>query len=107
MGMQRGEQRRDPMALKPAETHELFARECSFPMDRDAVIDRLGDVAIESPNGDGTDLATVLARSSDRSYVSAEELFTTLMGNLGDEHVGRKFYDDRSSTANDGTELSF
>jgi len=95
------------MALKPAETRELFARECSFPIDRDAVIERLGDVAIESPNGDGSDLATVLARSSDSSYGSAEELFTTLMGNLGDEHVGRKHYDDRSSTQNDDSELSF
>jgi len=95
------------MALKPAETRELFARECSFPVDRTAVIERLGDVAIESPNGDGTDLATVLGRCSDRSYVSVEELFTTLMGNLDDEHVGRKYYDDRSNTQNDEPELSF
>ncbi|QKY19122.1 hypothetical protein B4589_001540 [Halolamina sp. CBA1230] len=95
------------MALKPAETRELFDRECSFPINRDAVLERVGNLAIESPNGEDSELEVVLSRSSDTTYTSAEELHNTLMGNLGDDHVGRKYYDDRSNTNTHDTELSF
>lgn len=75
-------------------------------MDRDAVIETVGNVAIESPNGDKSELETVLTRSDETVYASVEELHSTMMANLGDDHVGRKYYDDRSRTRGRDTELS-
>jgi len=95
------------MALKLSETRDRFDRECSFPTDRDAVIATVGDVAIQSPNGDASDLETVLTRSGETTYASADGLFNAVLGNLGDDHIGRKYYDDRSSTPAQDTELSF
>lgn len=95
------------MALKLSETRERLDRECSFPIERDAVIDAVGDVAIQSPNGDESDLETVLTRSGETTYASVDDLHNSLLGNLGDDHVGRKYYDDRSSTPAQETELSF
>jgi hypothetical protein len=94
------------MALKPSRTRELFARECSFPSDREAVVETVGNVAIESPNGGETELETVLDRSDETAYESVEELHNTVMANLGDDHVGRKCYDDRSHTSVRETERS-
>jgi len=95
------------MALRPSETRELFARKCSFPIDRDAVVEAVGNVAIASPNGDGTDIEAVLSRSDEAEYASVGELHDTVMANLGDDHIGRKHYDDRSSTMTRDTERSF
>ncbi|QKY19216.1 hypothetical protein B4589_002060 [Halolamina sp. CBA1230] len=95
------------MPLKPADARELFVRECSFPMDQEAVVETVGNVAIESMNGDESDIETVLARSSETTYSSVEQLHNALMANLGDEHIGRKYYDDRSSVTTRSTELSF
>ena len=95
------------MSPSPSDTRELFARECSFPTEREAVIDAVGDVVIASPNGDPTDLETVLERSEETSYGSVGELHSTVMANLGEGHVGRKHYDDRSSARRQETELSF
>jgi hypothetical protein len=95
------------MSPTPSATRELFARECSFPTERDAVIDTVGDVVIASPNGDPTDVETVLERSEETNYGSVGELHSTVMANLGEGHVGRKRYDDRSSARRREAELSF
>lgn len=95
------------MAQELNEVREQFARECSFPMDRDAVMETVGDVAIESPNGEDSELEAVLTRSGETTYASVDDLHNTVLGNLGDDHVGRKYYDDRSSTPAQDTELSF
>lgn len=95
------------MALRPSNTHELFARECSFPIDRESVVDAVGDVAITSPHGEHVDVEGVLASSDETTFASVTELHTTVMANLPDEYIGRKYYDDRSTTAPQVTELSF
>lgn len=95
------------MALRPSKTHELFARECSFPIDRESVIDTVGDVAITSPHGEHTDVERVLEWSDETTFTSVTELHTTVMANLPDEYIGRKYYDDRSATTPQVTELSF
>ncbi|WP_276274168.1 hypothetical protein [Haloarcula litorea] len=94
------------MALQPAEARELFAQECSFPMDREAIIEAVGNVAIESPNGEASDFETVLTRGDETAYASVTELHSTVMANLEDDHIGRKHYDDRSDTVLRETELS-
>lgn len=86
------------MPLRPSNTRELFARQCRFPTDRAAVVDAVGDVQISSPDGEPTDVRTVLERSSTTTYASVAELHSTVMANLPGDHVGRKRYDDRSRT---------
>lgn len=95
-----------PMTLTPSDTRELFARECDFPTDRRSVIEAVGDHAITAPTGDETNVETVLDRSEESTYASVSELHSTVMGNLPDDYVGRKFYDDRSSSLHQDTERS-
>jgi len=94
------------MILRPSETRELFARQCNFPTGQDAVVDAVGEVGVRSPNGDTTDLRSVLEWSSTSTFASAEELHNTVMANLPGDHVGRKRYDDRSRTPDRRVELS-
>lgn len=96
------------MALSPGRTRDLLARECHFPSEHDAVIEAVGDVSVTSPNGDDTDVETVLQRSDTARFETVDELHCTLMANLGAEHVGRQRYDDRSSSSpRHGDEVSF
>ena len=94
------------MILRPSATRELFARQCSFPTERDAVVDAVGEVGVRSPNGEATDIQSVLERSSATTFESASELHSTVMANLPGDHVGRKRYDDRSRTPGRHLELS-
>lgn len=95
------------MALSPSETRELFRRECQFPTEREVVVETVGEVAIASQNGPETDVESVLNWSEETSYETVSELHATVMANLPDEHIGRKYYDDRSSATAQGSELSF
>lgn len=94
------------MVLRPSETRELFARQCSFPTGREAVVDAVGEVSVRSPNGDATTLRAVLERSSASTFASPADLHSTVMANLPGDHVGRKRYDDRSRTPGRHLELS-
>lgn len=70
--------------------------EFEYPIDQDAVIERIG--AMEIGGSDAQQTETVSAVISDvgqETYGSADELFQTIIGNVGDEYIGRKFYDDR------------
>jgi len=95
------------MALSPSETRDLFRQACQFPTDHETVVEAVGDVAITSENGGNTDVETVLERSDATTYGSVAELHETVMANLTDEHIGRKYYDDRSSATVRETEVSF
>lgn len=70
-----------------------------FPVDRDTVVDRAGDIEIEEPGQTGSEtLSTIIDRSGTETYQSQSDLLADIRGNLGEEYVGRKHYDDRSST---------
>lgn len=86
------------MPMRPAAAHDLFEQECSFPADRATVVEAVGETAIAAPGGERTQIATVLEWADETRYASVDDLYCTLMANLPDEHIGRKHYDDRSST---------
>lgn len=81
--------------MRLPETREAFAERLTFPIDRETVIERVGDVTLQAPNGEDTTVAAVLDRSDETTYESAEELHDTLFGLVGDAFIGRKYYDDR------------
>ncbi|QZP38482.1 DUF5789 family protein [Halobaculum magnesiiphilum] len=81
--------------MRLSETREAFADRLTFPIDRETVIERVGDVTLDAPNGENTTVAAVLDRSDPTTYESVEELHDTLVGLVDDAFIGRKYYDDR------------
>ena len=70
--------------------------ELTFPIDQDSVIRQVGAVEIEAPDTQETEtVSTIIGPVGQETYASADELFTTIIGNVSDEYIGRKFYDDR------------
>lgn len=87
---------------------DLSARletEFSYPVDIATVIERMGAVEIESQDGaDPETIRSILQPLGTDSFDSATMLYETIYGNVSDDHIGRKFYDDRGGnlTGDDG-----
>jgi hypothetical protein len=82
--------------------------EFTYPIDQSSVVAALGDVSLEAPTGQTETIQAVLDRSDVTRFESTDQLFETVLGNVGDEFVGRKFYDDRGHTRDrDSREQSF
>ncbi|WP_123535757.1 DUF5789 family protein [Halosimplex salinum] len=81
--------------MRITETRKLFTESCEYPTDAAAVTDAFGDVEIEAPTGDTTTVETVLARSNETTYRSADAVYTAMMSNVDETFIGRKYYDDR------------
>jgi hypothetical protein len=84
--------------MRYSETLQLFEQAFEFPADQDSVVDQLGTVELTTPAGDAVTVRTVLERTDESTYHSPDELYTTLIGNLKDGFIGRKYYDDRAGT---------
>lgn len=70
--------------------------EFDYPVTLETVMERMGSVEVESH--DCTDPATVgsiLEPLAPDTFDSPEMLYETIYGTVGDEHIGRKYYDDR------------
>jgi hypothetical protein len=93
--------------MRLSEARDRFAAELDFPVDRDSVIDELGDVPLTAPGGDAESVGVVVERSNVSTFGSADELFDALVGNVGEAFVGRKFYDDRGTNPQLDEEVSF
>ncbi|UWG46688.1 Uncharacterized protein HSRCO_0391 [Halanaeroarchaeum sp. HSR-CO] len=80
--------------------------ELPYPIDSDAVLAQVGSIEIDAPDDeDSITIATTIDDVGHDEYDSADQLFTTIIGNLGDQYIGRKFYDDRGGElAEAGTE---
>ncbi len=88
--------------MRLSETRNLFVSSLSFPADRDTVIKEVGDVEIDAPAGDPDRIEHVLTRTDQTTYESAEELHDVLVTFVGDQYIGRKFYDDRGANLHSG-----
>lgn len=76
--------------------------ELTFPIDQDSVIERIGAMEIEAPDAEETQtVATIISSVGQETYASADELFATILGNVNDKYIGRKFYDDRGGNPSD------
>lgn len=94
--------------MRLPETRDLFGRELNFPVERTAVVEKIGDVELESPRGTSETIAEVLSRTETDEFTSADDLFDTLMTFVGGDHIGRQRYDDRgTTTAEREEEVSF
>lgn len=79
----------------PIDLRSLIDRELAFPADRETVLTTLGGITLAAPTADEETVGAVLARTDAVVYGSADELFDAIVGNLSEEYIGRKFYDDR------------
>lgn len=79
--------------------------EFSYPVTLRTVIERSGDLHIEAPNAVETQAVdSILEPLGVDTVHSAEELFAMVYGNLNDDYIGRKYYDDRGVNPAEGSE---
>lgn len=69
-----------------------------YPVDRHTVIEEIGDMDLEGPHsGHSESIQNILERLEEDEYTSVDELFTTIVGTVSDQYIGRKYYDDRGA----------
>jgi hypothetical protein len=85
--------------MRYSETEQLFQQAFEFPVDHETVVGQLGEVELATPAGDAVTIRAVLGRTNEHTYSSPEGLYTSLLRNLEDGFIGRKYYDDRAGTA--------
>lgn len=84
------------------ELESALERELTYPVDARTVRDQLGDVSIDAPDAEDSEAIRTLLLDDDVTYSSATELFHAITGQLPEEYVGRKYYDDRGSNMGRG-----
>lgn len=84
---------------------DFLEEELAYPIDRASVVDQIGAVEVDAPDREDTEtIAAILGSLGPETYDSADELYRTIVGNVGEEHIGRKFYDDRGQNSVDSSE---
>lgn len=79
--------------------------EFSYPVDLRTVIERSGHLQIEAPNvADAEGVDSILDPLGVDTLDSPDELFAVVYGNLNDDYIGRKYYDDRGENPGDASE---
>jgi len=85
--------------MRYSETHQLFDQACTFPAEHEAIVEQLGDVTLTTPADESYTVKEILEVTDETTYRSVDDLYATLLGNLDEEFVGLKYYDDRSGPA--------
>lgn len=81
-----------------SEMRLLIDRSIEFPIEHERLVEQLGGVELTAPTGDSVAVGDVLTRADEPTYASPEVLYATIVGNLDETFIGRKFYDDRGGT---------
>lgn len=83
---------------KIEELPAFLTEEVVYPIDQGTVIDRYGTIIIEAPNRqESKTIEGIIGTLSTETYDTPDELFDTIIGNVSDEYIGRKYYDDRGN----------
>lgn len=68
----------------------------SYPTDIRSVCDTIGSVEIDAPStSQNRPIQAILLDHENERFDSAQELYQTILGNLPEGYVGRKYYSDR------------
>lgn len=79
-----------------SELADYLEAEFTYPVELDEVVERAGDVPIgEAGAEDPETIGSALDSLGPDSFDSADALFKTIYGNVGEDFIGRKYYDDR------------
>ncbi len=80
------------------ELPEVVETAFEYPVATTTVAETIGARTIKAPTVTKSErLTAVLDRTGVKTYESPEALMTAIRGNLSDEYVGRKYYDDRGT----------
>jgi len=82
--------------MRLSEVKDYIDSEVETPIDHESAVEQLNGREIDCPSGDGKRVSDALKMDETRRYETTEEICESVMCYLGDEYVGRKFYDDRS-----------
>lgn len=83
-------------AMELGSLHYWVSTEFEYPVSKVAVEARAGAVEIEGPDPKESEtISTILQRTSENEFLTPMDLVSAIMGNLGEQYVGRKYYDDR------------
>ena len=82
--------------MRLSEIEEYIDSELETPIEHDRAVEQLNGEKIACPSGEGKGITEVLEMDETRTYETSTEIYESVMCYLGDEYVGRKFYDDRS-----------
>ena len=96
--------------MRLSETRDLFARKLRFPVTRSTVVETVGETELHAPGGENKTIASVIERCETDEFESADSLYDSLMTFVGEEFIGRKYYDDRGGIGQsheDDQELNF
>lgn len=74
---------------------QVIDESVEFPITNDSLVEQWGEVELTAPTGDSVPVSEVLDRSGEQEYHSDRMLYMTLVGNLGDAFIGRKYSDER------------
>lgn len=70
--------------------------EFSYPVELDTVIEQMGAVEVETQAGANAEtVRSILQPLGTDTFDSPTILYETIYGNVTDDHIGRKYYDDR------------
>lgn len=79
-----------------SELPDYLEAEFTYPVELETVVERAGDVRIgDADTDDPETIRSALASLGPDSFDSADALYKTIYGNVGDDFIGRKYYDDR------------
>lgn len=88
--------------MHPHDLHEYLESAFDYPVNHGTVLEQIGNVAIEAPDeSDSQTINDILATDNDEIYETVDDLFESIFGNLDDDYIGRKFYDDRGANLED------
>ncbi|MDY6819897.1 MAG: hypothetical protein SVG88_14650 [Halobacteriales archaeon] len=93
--------------MRPNDAYEHFETEFSYPITRTDVINATDDTTIHAPTGTSDSIGDVIARTETTTFRSPQELYETFLANLGEQYIGRKFYDDRSCNIGNDNRQAF
>ena len=82
--------------MKLSEIKGYIDNRIETPIDSDSAVEKLGGTEIDCPTGDSECVTEALKMDETRTYETSTEIHNSVMCYLGENYVGRKFYDDRS-----------
>lgn len=89
--------------MRPPHLREYLDGELEYPVDHSSVLTRIGETTVDAPDDvDSESIDEILSRDDDETYETVDDLFASVVGNLDDDYIGRKFYDDRGANIEEG-----
>ena len=86
-----------PNSMDYSETERIVDQSFEFPVTHTAVVERIGTTEITSPSGDSVTIQDILDPVEEERYLTSDALYATIVGNLDESFIGRKYYDDRGA----------